>query len=296
MNGRGQAQVLWVILEFVLVIAVTIALFQLIERARESQLPKYSLAGLELKFTREALEVYAKTSIHYQLGIPGVGMGFPVGFASGSIVVGKNNDVSLAYGFDKTLEETAYGDQYPVSVPLELAGGVVHAGADATKQSNVLKHACDALPSLAKIAFLPAVPTPQTILLVTTLVGQNPSKYLPAPGDVSKIVADQEARKQLQASANAVVLVATVVGGNQVIAYANAQGRSLACALVNGLTPRINIQLGSAFESAIIPLPDDSSLVPHDKPAVYLLISDADVANNPTWYQTTAVKLHDALK
>lgn len=295
-NRRAQAQVLWVIIEFVLVIATTIALYQMIERARDNKLPQYALAGLELKFTREALDVYAKTAIHYQLGVPGVGMNFPVSFALGSVATGKNKDVQLTYGFDKGVRENSYLEESPITIPLEAAGGVAQAGSDVPRQSNVLKHACDALPSFAKIAFIPAVPTPQTILLVTTLVGQNPSKYLPAPSDVAKIVADEEARKQLQANAKAVVLVATFAGSNSVVAYANTQGRALACALVNGLTPQINIQQGSTFESAIVPLSDDSSLVPHDKPAVYLEVSVLDPYADPGWYKIYAKKLHDALK
>jgi len=267
---RGQVQVLWVIIELVLVIVASFGIFFMIDSANDNTLPRQQYAAKELKFTREAIDIYALSAVYYELIVPGYSFDNKTIYGDGNIRVDKARE---KYGYDSNLKENAYFKDSPGRITLEIAGGVVLG--EVRTESNKLQVGCDPRPFKGKIAFIPT--SVETQLLATRITAQSPG-FFQATETVQdsnniKIISD------IVNSADAVVVLRESKKAGTAIAQTNEKAGNLGCKLVNSIVDTIQVTHTPLTNTAVVPLssfknPDGiEKYLPDDKPGAILTLA-----------------------
>jgi hypothetical protein len=270
MFNRGQSQVLWIILEVILVISASISLFTFIHRAGEDALPEQQFLAKELALTRESLDLFAGSNIVYYFRVPGMDLNYPLSVSRGEVSVGLQKETYL---FDASLGEIPFehAAQQRQSLYLELGGRVIRtfdtAGWDA---SRIWLRPCIASVP-AKVALIPT--SPETTLFANFI----------APQDAHFSVVAFDDKAALANVDAAVLLVAVPSATDLFVAKATADAQPLACMLVNGAAPLAQLNDATPIATAVtLTTTENIGIVPigadFDLPAAYAAFR---VANKP---------------
>lgn len=276
---RGQIPVLWVVIELVLVVIVSTGIFLLVDRARESDLPEQLYSSREIAFTREAVDIYALTAVYYELNIPGISIKGDTSITGGKIEVG---GARKRYGYDKFLQEDAYGEPNPLGLRFEVAGGITAAGVG-RRDSRKLSLYCPKGNILGTIAIIPT--TTATEILTNNLVVRRQDKLIKGTEKLDEEL--PKIKKDVIDSADAFIILEESATPKQVIAEVNSMGNSLGCRLVNSLAPTLHVALDPQTDVAVSPLSpffntnitNLRAQVPDDKPLIILTISPELIKN-----------------
>ena len=282
---RGQAQVFWVLLEFVLVIAASYGMDRLIDRARDNELPEQNYAAIETAFTRQSLDLYAQSTAYYEQFIPGVQLksSWPFSLKKGELKIGS---AQVTYGYDTTVKDGIPDTNPDVGLHIGVSNRIVNASLKHRVSMNTLAVPCSPTAIPRKIAILPADKDASelAIQLINEGFNRNPA-YLPQSSQVASLfdrtneqVLTQ--RKQFIDSADAVIIIARSSTTKQAVAYHNVAGTSLACSIINGIVPLQDAFYAAEFSAASVPviklnLPANhpAQELPDNKPAILLVIS-----------------------
>jgi hypothetical protein len=272
---RAQTQVLWVIIELVIVVIATSAIFLLINRAKDNHLSEQQYAVKDLALTRQGMDLYAGANAYYDFVIPGITVTAPTRLGQGIVIVGSGKGM---YVFDRALKEIPLTADGVSSVGFQTAANTVTVGAD-RKATNAYSFGCPPVTITGKIAIIPATADAQAV--VQSIVAHNPARLVPDSARVKDTLSDTAFRDATIASADATIVVG-IASTPSAIAYVNVKGVALGCALVNTQLPTAKPLDPFTFNAAVIPVAKDyapansvSQLLPDGKPGVVLLITVA---------------------
>lgn len=277
---RGQAQVFWVLLEFVLVIAASYGMDRLIDRARDNTLPEQNYAAIETAFTRQSLDLYAQTTAYYEQYIPGIPIDrFKLAFKEGELSM---NSSEVTYGYDTLVKDGGGDTKKMVIIPLGIANGMVNVTLQERIRINKLAVPCSPIQIPRKIAVLPA--DKDASELAIQLLRENVTRFTPQTAQIAGLLDTtneqvQAQRKQFIDSADAVIVVARSPTAKQSLVYHNMLGTGLACTILNGIIPLQDAHNPAEFNAASLPvikqnLPTSHAAqeLPDNKPAILLII------------------------
>jgi|GEM_PF-6909741 len=280
--SRGQAQVMWVLLEFVLVLAAAYGMDQLLDRARDNELPLQTYGAVETAFTRQSLDLYDGSSAYYEQAIPGVQIPpeWTFSMSKGRLALGS---AQVVYGYDKDVQDGVIDKDIEGVIPFSISGSTVNVGLEGRVAIDSLKIPCAPGTVPRNIAILPA--TSDAVELAIQMIRQDSSRFSPPTTLVQGLAetssdAARNDRKSVISLADAVIIVSRAQGTQHSIAYYNERAAGLACTIINGLAPGQDAHNPATYGAAVVPLlkqnlppAHPAHELPDDKPAIFLSIS-----------------------